>query len=185
MQVFWVNKTHGAAAPTWTTYCLTLQVRTWQLSKKLIIIIFIISMTIVTQSLWVRNSLNIHFNKLACTPNCEELLKPTANIYSCTHSKHKLCVHMYTYPHTHSNILSKIRNTVLLYNLYKINSSASQYFVNRLVCWAGLHLYTVWVNCFIVHTLLIRRWRTALLVPPPGAEEGDDTSSHIGEQGQC
>ena len=46
---------------------------------------------------------------------------------------------------------------------------------HRLVCWAGLHLYTVRLNSFIVHTLLIRRRRTALLVvAPPGAEEGDD-----------
>ena len=41
------------------------------------------------------------------------------------------------------------------------------------------------MNSFIVHTLLIRRWRRGLLVvAPPGAEEGDDTSGHTGEQGQ-
>ena len=38
-----------------------------------------------------------------------------------------------------------------------------------LVCWAGLHLYTVWLNSFIVDTLLIRRWRTALFVVALGA----------------
>ena len=56
---------------------------------------------------------------------------------------------------------------------------------DRLIGWAGLHLYSVRLNSFIVHTLLIRRWMIALLVvAPPGAEEGDDTSGHIGEQGQ-
>ena len=63
--------------------------------------------------------------------------------------------------------------TVMKINYYV---TGSLQLFHRLVCWAALHLYTaVWRNSFIVHTLLIRRWRTALLVvAPPNTAEDDN-----------